>query len=1112
MSLFPAYSSTSSAATTKSDAQTGEEQPKPNWLSLKSFDDKKVVQLNKEFTVDRTDDKSEDRHRNRDRDRDRHRERDKDRHHKRGKSWQHFHCLRPSLSRSLDHRSSDDRRRHDDRRSESKSLPKPSIQSNLAKFLSNKTFIEETGLTPEHAYRVDTNRDKNNLIFDSLYFKNVAKYDKHKTINLAKRKRSKNDESGPKAKKKRYFSHENKALLSKSAEKVKPEVTSICGFDFIPIQSNQPFSHLSANTKTNASNPLGVYDKNTALWSEGKGPSNESSEPQSSIKFKSMKDENSETSIGPNRAPTREQMIYEKTEEFNAYLKDNEADIEKWLKFIAFQDKCVEPVNTSKDKVEGKSLDIYVSEKKLAICERALTYNPKSIDLLLCRLEIVTNIWEYDNVVKEWKRLTFVFPNSMKVWRKYIEFTHHNITNFSVSKTLKVYEKCVQTLSKMQEKTFQSHRPPENLEQELVSILSSYSHFLRAVGQTERAIAVFQALIEFNLFTPTLLTSEMSVQVLNCDLYSDSIAMKLTSVLSKDCTTLFEPFWDSGCPRFGEDGAVGWSQVMVNKNAINAKTNSGEIQSFLDTEENKIVSEKCDKSVVWLKFELLRQRFHWLPARDTEDEEVDDPERVVCSDDVTSMLIRFREESAKYQLVKEFLRFLSVSDDKCDKRVNYFEPDVNITNFAIDLPLFPPYFDQNTIVTNIFKTNLQLFSGHFKTDLVMNWIQYEKSKTNDRMSAKQMRKFFKDLLRDESFRNDLNVWSEFATFEYSLADNRSEGRKVFQMAIQMTLNSEDKESLFVFVRKYVELELGITSLQEMSEDFTKQLPNDSTTDDLCLKALLSVSCGQMVSNTTPSLVLKAVNNLNQTEPSIDRLFSLVVIVYLTKGTSHATQVIEDHLCSPKLSSAEEVDIFSLYLKLLLLNIRRNIAQSLRPLRTVLDRALDSHPTEPQFLSLFINIEFMSNVFHRMRRYFTRTYNSVFTDSSSTDNWTLILYAIHSELKCLNKVSFEGYDTNSGIVNKVRVLFERAVNCRQLLYCVTLWRLYLRFEINCKNLPKAKSVLYRALQNCPFSKVLFMDGIQYFGQKLQELTDIMTEKELRVRTPLEEIDLLVNNLQ
>ncbi|CAG2108057.1 unnamed protein product [Medioppia subpectinata] len=67
--------------------------------------------------------------------------------------------------------------------------------------------------------------------------------------------------------------------------------------------------------------------------------------------------------------------------------------------------------------------------------------------------------------------------------------------------------------------------------------------------------------------------------------------------------------------------------------------------------------------------------------------------------------------------------------------------------------------------------------------------------------------------------------------------------------------------------------------------------------------------------------------------------------------------------------------------------------------------------------------------------------------------------------------FTGFDTHSGIVNRVRLLFERALNSHQLSNCVTLWRLYIKFELNCNNTSKARSVFYRALQTCSYSKIL-----------------------------------------
>ncbi|CAG2165334.1 unnamed protein product [Oppiella nova] len=551
MSLFPAYSSSatnSSVVKTEDKSAIKTSGDNKDWLSLSSFDDKKVIELNKEIIVDNK--RSDDRHKH------------SSRHSKRSSKSDER-----SKSRSSDKR----HERHD-------SPPKTSSQS-LSQFLSNKTFIEETGLSPQNAYRIDTKRDKNNLAFNSLYYKNVAIYEKNKTINISKRKRDPKDDSAKsrKNKKMRYFSHENRVLLKKGLQEMtdlsKPEMRPMREpLEFIAINANQPFSQLLSATTQSTNNPLGVYDAKTALWSEGKGSLDEIPLPETTITFQSMKDKSlkNEPMIGVNRCPTREQYIYDKTQEMNAYLRDNETDVEKWLQLIAFQDKCVETTDSDKDKIDGKTFDVFIAEKKLAICEKALTFNPKSIDLLLCRLEIVSNIWESDKVFKEWKRLVFLYPNSMQMWRKYLLFSHQNITQFKASKTLKIYEKCVQMLSKMLEKTFISHTPPEDLEIQLLSILSSYSRFLLSIGQTERAVSTFQALIEFNLFTPSLLTLDMSVE---------------------DWKTLFEPFWDSSCPRFGQKGAIGWSQVMLKKNMTNTTEEmDSQIQSLMDSEENKIIA------------------------------------------------------------------------------------------------------------------------------------------------------------------------------------------------------------------------------------------------------------------------------------------------------------------------------------------------------------------------------------------------------------------------------------------------------------------------------------------------------------------------------------------
>ncbi|KAK2104599.1 Protein nrde2 [Saguinus oedipus] len=101
------------------------------------------------------------------------------------------------------------------------------------------------------------------------------------------------------------------------------------------------------------------------------------------------------------------------------------------------------------------------------------------------------------------------------------------------------------------------------------------------------------------------------------------------------------------------------------------------------------------------------------------------------------------------------------------------------------------------------------------------------------------------------------------------------------------------------------------------------------------------------------------------------------------------------------------------------------------------------------------------------------------------------------------------------------------------------------RVSLGNKERSKGVFYKALQNCPWAKlpedslpglppaniflacprgigdaqlkdaiycpkVLYLDAVEYFPEEMQEVLDLMTEKELRVRLPLEELELLLED--
>lgn len=99
---------------------------------------------------------------------------------------------------------------------------------------------------------------------------------------------------------------------------------------------------------------------------------------------------------------------------------------------------------------------------------------------------------------------------------------------------------------------------------------------------------------------------------------------------------------------------------------------------------------------------------------------------------------------------------------------------------------------------------------------------------------------------------------------------------------------------------------------------------------------------------------------------------------------------------------------------------------------------------------------------------------------------------------------------NGLSHRIRGLFESAIATEMGSHCPLLWRMYIHFLVSEGKVDKATGIFYKALQNIPWAKGLYMDAVQLFPEHLQEFVDLMTEKELRLRLPLEELDILLED--
>ena len=60
----------------------------------------------------------------------------------------------------------------------------------------------------------------------------------------------------------------------------------------------------------------------------------------------------------------------------------------------------------------------------------------------------------------------------------------------------------------------------------------------------------------------------------------------------------------------------------------------------------------------------------------------------------------------------------------------------------------------------------------------------------------------------------------------------------------------------------------------------------------------------------------------------------------------------------------------------------------------------------------------------------------------------------------------------------------------------------------KDRDRARTLFYDAIRHCPSSKSIYLDAIAYFPEMKKEVMDLMAEKQILVRLPTEEFELLM----
>ncbi|XP_077587294.1 nuclear exosome regulator NRDE2 [Stigmatopora nigra] len=467
-------------------------------------------------------------------------------------------------------------------------------------------------------------------------------------------------------------------------------------------------------------------------------------------------------------------------------------------------------------------------------------------------------------------------------------------------------------------------------------------------------------------------------------------------------------------------------------------------------------------------------------------------------------------------------------------------------------------------VNAMFQMLQPVLSSQQRAILSLSRMWYEKlkvfrclrdSKKALRSQSKTSKRIAKSLLKEPDNRSSLAMWQEFAHMEWLLG-NVEEARKVFSTAT--TLGGGKglcNPSLCELCLLWAQLEV------ENEANGPGVLPEGGASPAVCVLTRLASGSASSSQPVSPVAILKARKSYEQTltatwsgldqdlcnpqakekggqldvQEERVRLRGLVgsyaLFQYLTMGIKaancvyiqnrermeelHRTFVSENLSGSNLLVSriASECEMLAVQQASLL---KYHIAIGVFPLATLRDTltsALSKWPGSASLWSIYVQVENRYHSAGRARRFF----HTVTRENGNIVPWLFAIVAeqqrkqlVDAAQRSCDKSATLSVLPENGLSNRIRGLFENAVGTEMGAHCPLLWRMYIHYLVSEGKPDKAKGLFYKALQNIPWVKGLYMDAVHLFPEHLQESVDLMTEKELRVRLPLEELDILLED--
>ncbi|KAI1722729.1 NRDE-2, necessary for RNA interference domain-containing protein [Ditylenchus destructor] len=324
----------------------------------------------------------------------------------------------------------------------------------------------------------------------------------------------------------------------------------------------------------------------------------------------------------------------------------NHKDVDSWIKYIDIQNKLMAKEESNDPENEVKNTKA-LYQKKEAILNDAIKYNPANVDLALKKIEIDQAYYGVNSldVQSGLNRAVNKFCNSIKMWSMYIQMRQNDRSSFTLTDTISTIDKCIRNLVDIRDGVKISHKAEPGTDAYLLDLVVHRTKLLIEADYISWAIASVQAIAEFHFFDISM-NQEMKPK--------DYIPMK--------CST-FKNFWETGVPRIGDDFALGWrksdykniftdeeqEQLLAQVARINKR------EDLIQQEHQKFGMSNID---VWRRVDILRTEEAWRPVRYSGQDEnhIQYLSRVIKFDQIKPILFHLSDRKLACDLVYRLLQ------------------------------------------------------------------------------------------------------------------------------------------------------------------------------------------------------------------------------------------------------------------------------------------------------------------------------------------------------------------------------------------------------------------------------------------------------------------------